>query len=89
MPNRTNSSIASARLKRSPRAEREKPFPSTLSLGPKGELMQLLQVSQQELMELQSSLGGEKTLMSLLNAFFQKRHQQRQQASRAIRATNS
>jgi hypothetical protein len=68
----------------------EKPSsPSSATLGPKAELLQLLQVSHQELMELQSSIGGEKTLMSLMNAFFQKRHQQRQQASRALRSTNS
>jgi hypothetical protein len=48
-------------------------------------VQQLLQVSQQELADLQSSLGGEKTLMGLLNVFFQKRHQ-RQQLSRSQRA---
>lgn len=50
-------------------------------------MQQLLQVSHQELTDLQSSLGGEKTLMSLLNVFFQKRHE-RHELSKAQRANS-
>lgn len=48
-------------------------------------MQQILQISQQELTDLQSSMGGEKTLMSLLNVFFQKRHE-RQMQGRTQRA---
>jgi hypothetical protein len=58
-----------------------------MMLRPRQGLTQILQVSQQELAELQSSLGGEKTLMGLLNTFFQRRHE-RQQASRAHRSSS-
>ena len=53
-------------------------------LPPRLDLIQILQVSHQELVDLQSSMGGEKTLMGLLNTFFQRRHE-RQQVSRAHR----
>lgn len=52
------------------------------SLHPKNELVrQIMHISQQELTDLQSSLGGEKTLIELLNSFFEKRNQIRSQRS--------
>jgi hypothetical protein len=38
-------------------------------------MQQIMKISQQELTDLQSSIGGEKTLMDLLNVFFERRHQ--------------
>jgi hypothetical protein len=37
-------------------------------------LKQMLKISQQDLLELQSNIGGEKSLMGLMNRFFTKRH---------------
>lgn len=50
-------------------------------------MQQLLQISHQELTDLQTCLGGEKTLKDLLNNFFHKR-QQRQEANRSVRNHN-
>jgi len=37
-------------------------------------LKHMLKLSQQDLLELQSNIGGEKSLMGLMNRFFIKRH---------------